>query len=307
MQSGKHKTSSSTNALLRTLACILLTLCVSAKSVVATESTATIRIAILPCSEIVKTYIQAQPLQTYLSHQLNRQIEIIVPNSYQEFKRTIHLGETEFAFQAPHAYLLLAHQYDPRNLLKALTPQGTSVHRGVVVTRKDSGLEKIEDLHGKKFLFGHPFSTAKWLAPKALLEGKGIDLTNDLQSYSHGDSCEAIAMNVYLGQADAGAICDYSFAELAENSSHEEDEVPPDALVIIGTTWEIPTWVFASRKGVDAETVTRMVNALTALDRRRPEHREVLESLELGGFVKARDTDYDSLRKHLAETDLPSQ
>ena len=307
MQPRKQKTSLSLGLRLLCLTLLLLASVASTGSAGSTEPVAKIRIAILPCTDIVKIFARAQPLRAYLEQQTHRQIEIVVPNSLQEFKRTIQLGEADFAFQAPHAYLMLASLYDAGNLIKALTPEGASMHRGVIVTRRDSNIKKIEDLRGKRVLFGHRFSTAKWLAPKSLLESKGINLQKELKSYSHGDSCESIALSVYLGQSDAGAMCDYSFADLTENNTPTTDEVPPDALVAIGTTWEIPTWVFAARQGFDRETVTHITNALLKLDRRRPEYREILQGLELGGFVRANDHDFDALRNHLAETGPPRQ
>ncbi|MDH3393814.1 MAG: hypothetical protein OEL66_07380, partial [Desulfobulbaceae bacterium] len=43
----------------------------------ATGNDTPIRIAILPCTDIVKTYTQAQPLRVYLQKILHRQIEIL--------------------------------------------------------------------------------------------------------------------------------------------------------------------------------------------------------------------------------------
>ncbi len=295
------------NVYLLAIAIFSLIASVSATDVAAAGSATTIRIAILPCTDIVKTFNNAQPLRAYLEQQTHRQFEIVVPNSLEAFKRTIQLGEADFAFQAPHAYLLLAGKYDTGNLLKALTPEGKSTYHGVLVTRRDSGIKKIEDLRGKRVIFGHPLSTAKWLAPLALLKKKGIDPAKDLKNYSHGDSCESIAMNIFLGQGDAGAMCDYSFDEIAENKSPKDDEIPSDALVVIGTTREIPTWVFAARTGVDANTIALVNNALIKLDRRRPEHLEIMKELDIGGFIRASDGDFDSLMKQLPETGPPPQ
>lgn len=299
MQNWEHKTSFTSGARLLGLALVLLTTLVSQTNAGETERTSTIRIAILPCNDIVKTFTKYQPLQTYLQQHLHRKIELLVPSSLQEFKRIIQFNETEFTFQAPHTYLKLENQYEKENLLKSLTPEGNSMHHGVIITRKDSGIKNITDLRGKNFLFGHLYSTTKWLAAKSLLERNGINPEKDLKDYSHGDCCESIAMNIYLGQNDAGVMCDYSFNEMAANTSPKDDEIPPDGLVVIGTTWEIPTWVFAARKGTNQETVAQVTNALLNLSQQRPEYSEILQKLGLGGFTRAKDSDYDSLRKNL--------
>ncbi|MDH5299425.1 MAG: phosphate/phosphite/phosphonate ABC transporter substrate-binding protein, partial [Desulfobulbaceae bacterium] len=120
-----------------------------------------LRIAILPCSEVTQTFNKFQPLAAYLAKALSRPVVILVPRSFGEFERAVQKGETEFAFQSPHTYLRLADHYDRQNLLKALTPRGTTSHHGVVVTRRDSGINRVADLRGKKLIFGHPFSTDK--------------------------------------------------------------------------------------------------------------------------------------------------
>lgn len=306
MLNRKQKPSFSSGTRLFTLAvtlCLVFAFKLNASS--AAEPVPPIRIAILPCTDIVKTFTQAQPLRAYLQKHLHRPIEILVPNTFQQFKRTIQLGEADFAFQAPHTYLLLANQYDPNNILLALTPTGESSHSGVIVALRDSGIKTITDLRGKKILFGHLFSTAKWLAPKTLLESEGIDLQKDLQDYAHGGSCESIAMNVYLGLVDAGAMCDYSFAELTENKTPRDDEVPPEALTVIATTWSIPTWVFTARKGIDEKTVSQTIAALLELDRQRLQHQGILKEMELGGFIRAKGSDFDSLRKRLSAAKIP--
>lgn len=103
-------------------------------------------------------------------------------------------------------------------------------------------------------------------------------------------------MNVFVGLADAGMMCDYSFAELQENKSPKDDEVPPKALVVIGTTWSIPTWVFTARKDLDKKTISKVVDALLQLNKDRPQHLEILEEMELGGFARAQESDFDGLK-----------
>jgi len=300
MHTRKHKSSLTTiTHLVSITTLIILNICTARAHAATTKEAPHIRIAILPCADIVKTYTKYQPLKIYLQQYLHQKIEILVPSSFQEFKRIIITGEAEFAFQAPHAYITLANQYEKTNLLKSLTPQGASEHHGVIVTRKDSGIKSIADLSGKNFLFGHLYSTTKWVAAKSLLKEKGIDLNNNLKNYAHGNSCESIAMNVYLRQYDAGAICDYAFDEITENTNAKDDEIPPDGLIVIGSTWEIPTWVFATRKGVNQQTSTMVTDTLLGLNKQKPAHAKILKELDVGGFTEAQDSDYESLRKVL--------
>ncbi|MBU0665638.1 MAG: phosphate/phosphite/phosphonate ABC transporter substrate-binding protein [Proteobacteria bacterium] len=256
-----------------------------------------VQIAITPCTDIIKTFSEYQPLAAYLAKQIGQPVVLLIPKDFQEFERFVIDGKVEFTFQAPHTYVRLAHLYNKEMLLKALTPEGESKHRGVIIVRKDSPLLRIEDLKGKYVLFGAENDMAKSLSAKHLLAAHGINPEKDLGGYRYDGSCESIALNVFLKTVDAGAVCDYSFKHINEAKEAGESELPPNQLRILGQTEEIPTWVFAARTGVDAGLAARINKALTALNPNNEAHEGILESTEVGGFVKAEDSDYDEVRK----------
>ncbi len=258
-----------------------------------------ITLVILPCSTVIKTHIAAQPLVAYLENELGRRVNLLVPNSLEEVTRLVQRRETDFVFQPPHVYVLLAKHYAGQQLLQALTPEGTTAQHGVFVTRRGSGIKSIRDLRNKKVLFGMPFSTAKWIAAKKILQAEGLDVDKDLSGYAHLGSCEAIALGVFLGQGDAGVICDYSLAELNASAGSRTDEVPPGALVAFGTTRTLPSWVFAAHKEVAKDTVAAVFAALTKLDNKQPLQAKILTALETAGFKTTRDSDYDGLREYM--------
>ncbi len=256
-----------------------------------------VRIAITPCTDIIKTFKEYAPLAAYLERQIRQPVVLVVPKDFQEFERFVREETVAFTFQAPHTYVRLAHFYNREMLLKALTPGGKTKHRGVIIVRRDSPMQRIEDLKGKYLIFGAENDMAKSLSAKRLLVAKGINPEKDLRGYKYDGSCESIALNVFLKAADAGAICDYSFKDINEPQKAKEGEIPPGQLRILGKTEEIPTWVFAARKGVDPRLVARINEALTSLSPKNKNQAEILESAEVGGFVKARDSDYDEVRK----------
>ena len=278
------------------LTTLLLLLCL-AQTGQAADKPRPVQIAITPCTEVLKTFQEYQPLAAYLERQLHQPVKLIIPKDFPEFERLVKEGGVEFTFQAPHTYVRLAHLYNREMLLKALTPEGATKHRGVIIVRKDSPLQRIEDLRGKYVIFGAENDMAKNLSAKRLLAAKGINPDKDLRGYKHDGSCESIALNVFLKTADAGAVCDYSFKNINESGNGAESEIPPKQLRILGQTEEIPTWVFAARTGVDAKLIARINEALTALSQKNNKHEELLESAEVGGFVKAKDSDFDEIRK----------
>lgn len=282
---------------LRSILTTLLLLLSLAQTGQAVDKARPVQIAITPCTDILKTFKEYQPLAAYLQQQLGQPVKLVIPKDFPEFERLIKEGGVEFTFQAPHTYVRLAHLYNREMLLKALTPQGATKHRGVIVVRKDSPLQRVEDLKGKYVIFGAENDMAKNLSAKRLLAAKGVDPDKDLRGYKHDGSCESIALNVFLKTADAGAVCDYSFKNINEPVNAAESEIPPKQLRILGQTEELPTWVFAARTGVDAKLIARVNEALTALSPKNNKQEEILESAEVGGFVKAKDSDFDEIRR----------
>lgn len=253
-----------------------------------------IAIAVLPCTDPVMTFRMFHPLITYLTQETGFDIKIVVPKSFSEFKRNMKNREIDFAYQDPHTYVELEDLYNRDALVRALSRDGTASQSAVVVVRKGSGINKLEDLRGKVVMFGPRLSAHKWLAARWLFEANGIDIEQDLKAYSNGGCCEDIAFSVYIKQVDAGIICDDFFS--GHLSRQPELGVEVEELVAIGRTQLVPTRVFAARYEIGEEVVNKVNQALLKLDNANPEHSEILTCAEISGFEKSTDEFYDAIR-----------
>ena len=253
-----------------------------------------ITIAILPCKDVVMTFKKFHPLVAYLEQETNLDIKLVVPKDSAEFEKDLKNGSIDFAFQDPYTYVRLSNLYDRDVLLGALTRDGERVQSGIVITRKDRGVNRVEDLKGKTVMFGPKLSATTWVVAKLLFEEKGIDIDKDLRGYSNGTCCEDIAFNVYLKTVDAGVVCDHFFEEHAE----KQQELGIDAreILVIGRTRLIQTNVFAASRAVSQDIKMKIHDALLSLNTKKSAHIKLLYPAELGGFEKARDEDYDDVR-----------
>jgi phosphonate transport system substrate-binding protein len=255
-----------------------------------------ITIAILPCFDIVMAFQKFHPLITYLEEQTGHEIKMMVQTNFSEFELAIRNGDIDFVLQDPHTYVRLANLYNEESLLIALTDKGSKSRRGVIIVRKDSGIEEVGDLRGKTVMFGPKQSIAKWIAAKILLEKNGIDIDKDLRAYRNGECCDDIAFNVYLEGIDAGAVCEH-FISGDHAESQKKLGIDMDQLAVIGWTPLVPTKVFAARKMVSSDLVAKVVDALLSIDIADPAQAEMLLSAELGGFEKVTDKDFDGIRE----------
>ncbi len=193
-----------------------------------------------------------------------------------------------------HAALLAESLPPGMSYLGALTRDGERVQSGIVITRKDRGVNRVEDLKGKTVMFGPKLSAARWVAAKSLFEENGINIDKDLKSYSNGGCCEDVAFNVYLKAVDAGVVCDHFLGEHEERQ--QELGVNAKEIMVIQRTHPVPTRVFASSKKTSIRVVKKINQALLGLNNMNPANKKILYPAEIGGFQKAKDEDYNNIR-----------
>lgn len=248
-----------------------------------------VTIAVLPCSDVEGAFSQFQPLAKYLREETGLEIELIFPRDARQLENFILKSQADFVFQEPGAYVRLRNTFSAATALQVLDIEGKDVNSGAVVVRKDSGLRTLADLRGKVVEFGAPGSTTKWLAAKWLFIKNGIDPDADLRYYYHGGCCEDIAFTVFFKVADAGIVCAHAMDKLFKAKS-----IDPGELMVIAQTEEVPTWVFAATKGVDAATASAVNQALLKLAPSNEKHRAILNQAELGGFVRVDEARMDA-------------
>jgi len=258
------------------------------------EGKQTLKIAVLPCTNIVMTFKKFHPLISYLTQETEFEIKLMVPQDLAEFASSIKSQDIDFALQDPHTFVKLASLLDGTSLIQTLTMEGGNNQAGVVVVRKDSHLSQIKELKEKKVMFGPKFSSAKWLAAKVLFQDSGISLQKDLKSYVHGGCCEDIAFSVALKSVDAGVVCDHFLTEHEEKQ--KELGVRGERLKVIGRTIAVPTRVFGPRKDLSTDIVNAINRALLRLDKKNPEHAKILARAEIGGFRVSRDENLQPIR-----------
>ncbi len=269
---------------------VLLMFCTTA----AGEERKRITLAVLPCSDEVRTMTKFSPLMKFLGAETGFEFKMIVSTSAAEFDNSVKNGDFDFVLQDPTTYVTYARFLQPDSLLSALNGNGDALQQGVIIARKSRGIVRLEDLRGKDVMFGNELSTAKWVAARDLLQEHGIDIDKDLRSHTVGGCCEDIAFNVYLGAVDAGVVCAHFMS--GHSDKQKELGVETETLVTVGLTRLVPERVFAAHRKTGRAVVDKVVQALLKLDRSNPELGEILSRAELGGFRRATDQEYDVMR-----------
>jgi phosphonate transport system substrate-binding protein len=93
----------------------------------------------------------------------------------------------------------------------------------ILITRKDSSIQKITDLKGKKVAHTSPSSTSGNAAPRALFPALGVTPEKDYQVLFSGKHDQSI-MGVLSGDYDAAPVASDIFHQMAKRGVIKEDD-----------------------------------------------------------------------------------
>jgi phosphonate transport system substrate-binding protein len=197
------------------------------------------------------------------------------------------LGEdfTQIAYLTPVAYVEAHDKYGAQPLASPIT-HGKSTFNLVVAVRSGSPFVTMEDLKGHSFAFGDE----KALLQRAVVVGGGVKL-EELSRYSFLKHYDNIAKAVLNDDFDAGILKDTIYEEFADKGLRKLYVSPP-----------LPSYLFAINKSVPEDMVKKLRAAFLALKADTPQHKTILQGLDIGydGFETVRDEDYDVVRKLIA-------
>ncbi len=235
------------------------------------------------------TYKVFGPLADYLSRHLpNTRIEVEASSSYEEFerklaRRTLHLARAN-GYQTlaalGHGYRVFGKMADDGKL------------RGLILVRKDSGIEEVSDLAGKTVSFPAPTAVAATMLPLQFLRPRGLDTKNGIRCLFTG-SHESSIMSVSLGTSAAGATSPLPWEAFA--AAH-----PQRARELL-VKWETPALVnhgLLARNDVPGETVDAIASLLFSLQTHE-EGRKLLAAVPVSRFEPATEAAYEPVRAFL--------
>ncbi len=251
---------------------------------------AEIKFGILPRLSAVEMTTMFDPLADYLSKETGEKVTLVIPKDFSAFKDAVKAGQVDIAFANPIIYVELKKDtgLEPLGLSSELK-SGTRF-RGIMVARKDSGIEKLQDLKGKRLIFVDKDSAAGYIFQMLLLSKAGMDVQKDFTLLPFAKKHDNVMMAVFNKAADAGGIREDDFDKM-------KDKVDLSQLKIIGYSDYFPNWpLFATPKlGKVAEA--KIKAALLKLKPNDPRSEAVLGAAKLNGFVAVSDKDFDELRK----------
>ncbi len=231
------------------------------------------------------------PLIDYLNRNLpDVTFRLEASRNYEAFEEKLYARKFDFALPNPYQTLKsLGHGYH------VIAKMGDDYKfTGIILVRRDSGINKVADLKGKKVSYPAKTALAATMMPQYFLQTHGLDVNRDIENLYVG-SQESSIMNVYLGNVAAAATWPLPWE--AFQKQH------PDQARELELKWETEPLInngVVARDDVPAPLAKKVAQLLSKLDQTE-EGRAILARMPLSRFELADDRRYRIIERFLRE------
>lgn len=247
-----------------------------------------LRVGMIPDAGATQASVMEKaPLQAYLTKQLGREVELVIPTNYNATVEAMGNGSLDFAYFGGLTYVKAHAQYGVVPLAQRTTD--LQFH-SLFITGTNSPIKSLADLKGHTFVFGDINSTSGHLMPYYELKQAHIDADKDLKDPRYSGSHPATAKAVESGAADAGSIDETVF-----NSMINEGKLDKNKVRVFYTSKPFVDYVWAARKEVDPAIQEKFAQAFIRL--KEGQDDAILKILRGTSFVRANDATYSTLRQ----------
>ncbi len=236
-----------------------------------------VKLGLLPLFSAITLNKRYTPLAAYLSEQTGRDFRLVIPKDFEKFVDIVRSGDVDFAYQNPYVYLLLAREGHLRSLALTVSlepDQPRSSFRGVIITRKDSAIQAVDDLIGKKIMIVSFKSAGGYRFQKLFLQDQGLAIEKQAD-LKEAKRHEEVVLRVYRGQADAGFVRESALQVV-------QDLVDMDQLRVLAKTPYHPNWPFAAHTATNSSLVAAVKKNLIDLNQ-----EDLLTKMGIEGFTDA--------------------
>jgi phosphonate transport system substrate-binding protein len=261
----------------------------AAMGLFAGSASAEIKLGILPRLSAVELFTMFNPLAEYLSRETGEKVSIVIPKDFDAFKAAVKAGQVDMGFANPLVYVQLKTDAKLEPLALSSEQKGGTKFRGIIISRKDSGIEKLQDLKGKKLVFVEKDSAAGYIFQMLLLSKAGLDVHKDFTTLPFAKKHDNVTLAVFNKSADAGGLREDDLEKM-------KDKVDLAQLKIVGYTDYFPNWPLFAASSLKHGVTAKVKAALLKLKPNDPEAAKILGPAKLAGFAPVSDKDYDQLR-----------
>ncbi len=255
-----------------------------------------ITVGFVPSENMEEVTKNAQPLVEMLTKSIGKEVKPFIATDYTGIVESFRAGKLDIAFLTPAAYVMANNEAGVKVILKAVR-NGKAVFYSAIITRKDSGINKLEDFKDKSFSFGDALSTSGHIFPKKLFLDKGIDPKVAFKNVIYSGGHDATVLAVFNKKVDGGAT--FSNDTGGNNGAWTQFLKPEEAEQIkaIAFSDPMPSDNVCISKDIDPKIAEKLEKSFLEMSNDK-EGKKLFQNLyRIDGFITATDQDYEPVRK----------
>lgn len=237
-------------------------------------------IGIVPQFEIRHIRKIWKPILNEVYKNTGIKLKLIGSPTIPDFEKEFNEGKFDFAYMNPY-HLLIANK--SQGYIPLVRDIGRKLH-GILVVRKDSGINSVQDLQGKKIAFPAPNALGASLLMRA-------NLSNDLKikfNPVYVKTHSSVYLNVIVKQTDAGGGVKKTLNQQRENIK--------SALKVLHRTPKVSPHPLAVHPRVSEEVRNKIIETFLLLGK-SDTGKSLLSKIPIKKIGTAQMSDYTPLEK----------
>lgn len=166
-----------------------------------------------PLAEIPPAQMEAYAtIRDHIEKRLQRPVHLAPGKNYTDLLNQFGEGKIDIFFGGSYTYQLAKERYGAIPVAQWKI-DGKTDFQSYIFVRKESGIEDLRQLQGRRFAFTDPLSTSGYLVPRVRMaeEAGIIDPSQFFSEIKFKQNYRDLFDAVFLGEVDAGAIASYQF------------------------------------------------------------------------------------------------
>ncbi len=229
------------------------------------------------------------PLADYLAEKLNRPVKLESAPDFAAFWKGVEKRRYDLVHFNQY-YYARAHNSHSYDVIAKNEEHGRSTMAGVIVVRRESDINSLEDLRGRKILFGGGrMAMQSYIVTSYLLRQAGLQPGDYREEFARSPANALLA--AYFGMVPAAGSADANIHLSVVTNTVDISEF---RILAIGEQLSHLPW--AVKKEMPEPLRKHITEIFLGMAETR-RGRAVLKQADLTGLLPARDDEYDAHRK----------
>ncbi|KAF1048883.1 MAG: putative ABC transporter phosphonate/phosphite binding protein PhnD2 [Herbaspirillum frisingense] len=247
----------------------------------------TLTVGLIPAEDSQAMLENSKAVIDSLQKQLGMPVKPFIATDYNGIIEALRSKKLDVAYLGPFSYVLATSVANVEAFSVAETKKsGKSYYKSLIITRKDSGIQNLEQLKGRTMAFVDPSSASGHLFPSAGLHKLNIDPNKYFSRVIFSGSHDASILAVANKKVDAAAVADRILAAAVAKGVVQQSD-----LNVVWTSPDIPESPMVWRKDLDPALKQKIAAAFASIKDVQWGDQGVLN-----GFLTTNDAAYNVVR-----------